>query len=124
MMLDNLLGGALSKGARNLGITVATASALTLGTLTASTGWASMPVVRVEADNPADRALAEQVYEVLGADPVAYLRHVNVSVRDGVVTLSGIVWDPWEIYHAQTIAAHVYGVRRVVDQLELEQEDR
>jgi BON domain len=104
--------------------TVVKRSVLTLVMLTVSPGWASMPMVLVEADNPADRALAEQVYEMLAADPVDYLRHVNVRVRDGVVTLSGIVWDPWEIYRAQTIAARVHGVRRVVDQLELEQENR
>jgi hypothetical protein len=104
--------------------TVAKRSVLTLVMLTISTGWASMPLVRVEADNPADRALAQQVYETLAADPIDYLRHVNVSARDGVVTLSGLVWDTWAIYRAQTLAARVYGVRRVVDQLELVRDDR
>jgi osmotically-inducible protein OsmY len=47
-------------------------------------------------------------------------RHVDVNVRDGVATLSGYIWDPQAIYHAQKIAARVPNVTRVVDQMELE----
>jgi hyperosmotically inducible protein len=123
-MSDNLLGGAPTKRDRNLSRTVGNRSALTLLVLAVSTGCASTPQVRSGADERADRATAEQVYEALAADPIDYFWHVDVTARDGVVTLSGVVWEPQEIPRAQRITARVRGVARVVNQLELNQEDR
>ena len=124
MISGNLFGGALTKLVRHLPRTIANRSALSLLILAVSTGCASTPQVRAEGDKPADRETAKEVYEALAADPIDYFRHVDVTVRDGVVTLSGFVWDPREIYRAQRITARVRGVARVVDQLELEQEER
>jgi osmotically-inducible protein OsmY len=102
--------------------TFATIGALALLTLTASTGLAASSPVRPHSESRTDAVTAEQVYAVLNADPIYYFRHVDVSVRDGVATLSGYVWEPQAIYHAQEIAARVPGVTRVVDQMELERE--
>jgi osmotically-inducible protein OsmY len=78
--------------------------------------------VRPYSERRTDAVTAEQVYAALNADPIYYFRHVDVNVRDGVATLSGYVWVPQAIYHAQKIAARVPGVTRVVDQMELVRE--
>lgn len=99
-------------------------SALALLTLTIGVGNAATSSVHPEAQLSPDRLEAEQIRAALAADPVHYFRHVNVRVRNGVATLSGFVWESQDIYSARTLAAHVPGVTRVVDQMELKQEDR
>lgn len=93
-----------------------------LALVTASTGVAATSPARPHSERQTDAVTAEQVYAVLNADPIYYFRHVDVSVYDGVVTLSGYVWELQAIYRAQKIAARVPGVTRVVDQMELERE--
>jgi len=70
--------------------------------------------------------VASYISAQLNADPIYYFRHVNVRVdEDGVVTLSGYVWDTPAIYRARQIAGQVPGVTRVVtSQLELERNGR
>jgi osmotically-inducible protein OsmY len=68
----------------------------------------------------ADKATAERVYAALNADPLYYYRHVDVRVDGGVAQLSGYIWDTDALYRAKRIAASVPGVRRVVNQMELE----
>ena len=70
----------------------------------------------------ADEATAVRVYAALNADPVFYYRHVDVRVDDGVAQLSGYIWDTDALYKAKQIAASVPGVKRVVNQMELERE--
>jgi osmotically-inducible protein OsmY len=70
----------------------------------------------------ADKATAEQIYAALNADPIYYYRHVDVRVDGGVAQLSGYIWDTDALYRAKQIAASVPGVRRVVNQMELERE--
>ena len=100
--------------------TFASISVVALLTLTVSTGYAATAPVLPETVIQADRVTTEQVYDALAADPINYFRHVDVSVRDGVATLSGYVWEPQEIYHARELTARVPGVVRVVNQMELE----
>ena len=102
--------------------TFATLGALALLTLAASTGLAAASPVRPHSERRTDAVTAEQVYAALNADPIYYFRHVDVNVRDGVVTLSGYIWDPQSIYHAQKVVARVPGVTRVVDQMVLERD--
>ena len=70
--------------------------------------------------------LASYITAQLNADPWNYYRHVNVRVDDnGVVTLSGYVWETQAIFRARTIASQVPGVTRVVtSQLQLERNGR
>jgi osmotically-inducible protein OsmY len=68
----------------------------------------------------ADEVAAERVYAALNADPIYYFRHVDVRVDGGVAQLSGYIWDIDAIYRAKQIATGVPGVRRVVNQMELE----
>jgi osmotically-inducible protein OsmY len=70
----------------------------------------------------ADEAAAQQIYEALNADPTYYFRHVDVRVDDGVAELTGYIWDTEALYKAKEIAAGVPGVKRVVNDMELERE--
>jgi osmotically-inducible protein OsmY len=104
--------------------TFANISAVALLTLTVSTGYAATAPLRPETENQADRFTTEQVCDALAADATDYFGHVDVSVRDGVVTLSGYVWEPQELYRARELTARVPGVARVVNQMELFEEDK
>lgn len=70
----------------------------------------------------ADAATAERVYAALDANPIYYLRDVEVSVDYGVAYLSGYVWTTDALYGAETIARRVPGVTGIRDQLELERQ--
>jgi len=70
----------------------------------------------------ADEATADRIYAALNADPLFYYRHVDVRVDGGVAQLSGYIWDTDALYRAKQIAASVSGVKRVVNQMELERE--
>ena len=67
----------------------------------------------------ADRALAETAAAALHRDPYFYDAHVSITVRNGVLTLHGIVFDDWDLRDALRLARHVKGVRRVVNDLEI-----
>ena len=72
-----------------------------------------------------EEAVASHISAELNADPVYYFRHVNVSVDEGVATLSGYVWDTQAIYRARKIASEVPGITRVVSsELRLERNGR
>jgi|SRR5579863_9124232 len=70
----------------------------------------------------ADEVAAQRIYEGLNADPTYYFRHVDVRVDDGVAELKGYIWGTPALYRAKEIAAGVPGVRRVVNDMELERE--
>jgi osmotically-inducible protein OsmY len=70
----------------------------------------------------ADAATAERVLAALEANPIYYLRDVEVSVDYGVARLSGYVWTTDALYAAQDIARRVPGVTGVRDRLELERQ--
>ena len=55
----------------------------------------------------------------LHADPFFNDEHVTVTIKDGVVTLHGIVFDEWDLRAVKRIARRIPGVRRVVDDLEI-----
>src|SRR5215469_938282 len=61
----------------------------------------------------ADAATAERIEAAFEANPIYYLRDVEVSVDNGVARLSGYVWTTDALYHAQMIARRVPGVTRV-----------
>ena len=80
------------------------------------------PVPRSAAETHADEVTAQRIYTALNADPTYYFRHVDVSVEDGVARLGGYIWSPEALYRAEQLAGHVPGVKRVVNQMELERE--
>ena len=72
-----------------------------------------------------DRALANNVYAALNADPVYFFRHVDVRVDNGVAEISGYVWSTDAIYQARKIAMKVPGITGVsTNQLQLERNGR
>ncbi len=74
----------------------------------------------VTAKRLADEQVKMQVEEALHTDPYFYDGHVTVTIKDGVVTLSGVVFDEWDLRAAKRIAKRIAGVRRVVNDLEIE----
>jgi osmotically-inducible protein OsmY len=72
------------------------------------------------ASDRADRSTAQRVESALAADQELYSRHITVRADEGVVRLTGFVWDPPDLVAAERIAEAVPGVTRVVNSLELQ----
>jgi osmotically-inducible protein OsmY len=73
-----------------------------------------------EAESQADRATAERAESALAADQELFSRHITVRADNGVVRLTGFVWDPPDLVEAERIVQAVPGVTRVVNSLELQ----
>jgi osmotically-inducible protein OsmY len=73
-----------------------------------------------DAQRQADNEMANRVEQALASDQELYSRHIIVRADDGVVRLTGFVWDPPDIIEAERIASAVQGVSRVVNSLELQ----
>jgi osmotically-inducible protein OsmY len=71
------------------------------------------------SDPAADEKMKQQVEEALHSDAYFYDEHVAVTIKNGVATLQGIVFDDWDLRQAMRIARKVPGVRRVVNDLEI-----
>jgi len=71
--------------------------------------WAGVP----------DAELTERLETAMHSDRFFYDEHVTVVVKDGVVTLRGIVFDEWDLRNAKRIARKIPGVKRVIDDLEI-----
>jgi osmotically-inducible protein OsmY len=72
------------------------------------------------ADPVADEKLKKQVEETLHADAFFYGEHVTVTINNGIVTLQGLVFDEGDMRSAVRIARRIPGVKRVVNDLEIE----
>jgi osmotically-inducible protein OsmY len=70
----------------------------------------------------ADAATTARVYAALEANPIFYLRDVEVHVDYGVAQLSGFVWTTDALYGAESIARKVPGVTGIRNTMELERE--
>ena len=70
--------------------------------------------------SPADKQVAQHVYDKLTADGVDHYKHVTVLAENGVVTLGGHVDTTEALNKAKKIAAGIPGVTKVVDQMTLE----
>jgi osmotically-inducible protein OsmY len=75
---------------------------------------------KTEAQRQADQALADKVEAALTSDKLFYGRLITVRADNGVVYLTGYVWDPPDLETARTIAEGVDGVTGVVNDLELQ----
>lgn len=67
----------------------------------------------------ADEALRHRVQAALHDNPYFYDAHVTVTVKDGVVSLEGIVLDPSDLWLALRISRRVPGVKRIDNALEI-----
>jgi osmotically-inducible protein OsmY len=72
-----------------------------------------------QSDPVADARLQLQVESALAADPYFLSEHVSVTVRNGIATLHGIVFDDWDLRNAIRISRRIPGVKRVVNDLEI-----
>lgn len=70
-----------------------------------------------------DAALQDDVLEELKWEPSVNAAHIGVSVKDGIVTLSGHVPSFVEKYAAEKAAKRVYGVKAVADELDVQLAD-
>ncbi len=75
---------------------------------------------KTDAQKQADDAMANRVDQALAADQELYSRHITVRADEGVIRLSGFVWDPPDLVEAQRIAEAVPGVTRVENAIELQ----
>jgi hyperosmotically inducible periplasmic protein len=94
------------------------AACLVLGTaclVACATGPLETP-----AEQQANKATVDKVEQALSADSTLYARHIIVRADNGVVRLTGFVWDQPDLIEAQRIAQSVPGVIRVVNALELQ----
>lgn len=74
---------------------------------------------KTEAQIQADRETAERVETALNADKSLYAKHISVHADNGIVRLTGYVWDASDFESATLIAEGVAGVNGVVNNLEL-----
>jgi osmotically-inducible protein OsmY len=74
---------------------------------------------KTDAQLQADRETAERVETALNADKGLYAKHISVHADNGVVHLTGYVWDASDFQTATLIAEGVPGVTGVVNDLEL-----
>jgi osmotically-inducible protein OsmY len=70
-----------------------------------------------------DRDLKQSVLDELEWEPRVDAAHIAVWVKDGVVTLSGHVSSYLEKWAAEKAAKRVYGVRAVVNQIDVHVSD-
>jgi osmotically-inducible protein OsmY len=110
-----------------------------LGTILVGIAWAAAPVsadesaraqparpldsivvtAKKRSDPAVDEAVRKDVEAALHSDPYFYDEHVTVTTKNGVVTLTGIVFDDGDLRAAIRIARRIAGVRRVVNDLEI-----
>lgn len=81
-------------------------------------GCASGPR-KTDAQLQTDKETAERVETALNADKALYAKHIFVRADNGVVRLTGYVWEASDFETAALIAEGVQGVTKVVNDLEL-----
>jgi osmotically-inducible protein OsmY len=77
----------------------------------------------VSATRKADEQITAQVQRTLTEDPWIYAEHINVTTRNGVVRLEGIVGDTGELFRILRECRKIPGARRVVSELEMMHND-
>jgi osmotically-inducible protein OsmY len=66
-----------------------------------------------------DTELQRDILDELKWEPSVDAAHVGVTVKDGVVTLTGHVSSYWEKYAAEKAAKRVHGVQAVANELDV-----
>ena len=91
--------------------------ALTVAVVCGLAACASAP--KTDSQRAADKAMAEQVEAALNADRALFAKHIVAHADNGVVRLTGYVWESDDFAEATYVASGVPGVTRVVNDLEL-----
>jgi osmotically-inducible protein OsmY len=71
------------------------------------------------ADKPNDDLIRDRVMLKVGSDPDAKVGDLNVEMKDGVATLTGIVETQSQKDKASKLAKKVKGVKQVVNNIKL-----
>jgi osmotically-inducible protein OsmY len=74
---------------------------------------------KTDAQVQADKVMAERVEAALNADRSLFAKHITAHADNGVVRLTGYVWEASDFEEATSIASNVPGVTKVENDLEL-----
>ena len=74
---------------------------------------------KTDAQAQADKVMAERGEAALNADKALFAKHITAHADNGVVRLTGYVWEAGDFEEANYIASNVPGVTKVVNDLEL-----
>jgi osmotically-inducible protein OsmY len=74
---------------------------------------------KTDAQVQADKVMVERVEAALNADRSLFAKHITAHADNGVVRLTGFVWESGDFAEATYVASNVPGVTRVVNDLEL-----
>ena len=74
---------------------------------------------KTDAQLQAGKVMAERVEAALNADKSLFAKHITAHADNGVVRLTGYVWEANDFQEATYIASNVPGVTKVVNDLEL-----
>ena len=74
---------------------------------------------KTTSQEEADKVMAERVEAALNADKALFAKHITAHADNGVVRLTGYVWESSDFDEARFIAEGVPGVNKVVNDLEL-----
>lgn len=74
---------------------------------------------KTDSQVQADKVMAERVEAALNADRSLFAKHITAHADNGVVRLTGYVWEANDFEEATYIASNVPGVTKVVNDLEL-----
>jgi hypothetical protein len=84
---------------------------------------ASTQEIVITAARQADEVVTAKVVQVLQDDPYVFSDHVTVTTQNGVVRVEGIVGDTGERFRILRLCRKIPGTRRVVDALEVVNND-
>ncbi|HEY0800007.1 MAG TPA: BON domain-containing protein [Steroidobacteraceae bacterium] len=84
----------------------------------------SLATIVVRAHRLTDEQVTEEVATALRTDRYVDDAHVTVTTKDGVVTLHGFVQDAWDLLALRRISRKLPGVKKVVNDVELELNDQ
>lgn len=66
-----------------------------------------------------DAEVTTQVETALHSDRYIFSDHVTITSKNGIVTLSGIALDYWDVIAMKRLVRKMPGVRKVVDDLDV-----
>jgi osmotically-inducible protein OsmY len=74
---------------------------------------------KTDSQVQADKELGERVEAALNADKQLFAKHISAHADNGVVRLTGYVWEANDFDEALFVAGNVPGVTKVVNDMEL-----
>jgi osmotically-inducible protein OsmY len=78
-----------------------------------------LDTIVVSAQRLFDEQLRTKVEQALRDNPTLMSDHLDVSIKNGVVTLTGLVFDDWDMRIARRAANRIPGVKRVINDMEI-----